>query len=73
METHRCVEFTGVELVGGTKLAALVEKVATSLVEKSAAGCSSGEDGRRCGGEPSEEDDWTRGFWRGRVDERLGH
>jgi hypothetical protein len=35
----------GVELAGGAKLAALVEKVATSPVEKAAAGRSSGEDG----------------------------
>jgi hypothetical protein len=28
---------------------------------------------RRCDGEASGEDDWMRGFWRGRVDERLGH
>jgi hypothetical protein len=37
MEARWCVEFTGVELVGGAKLAALVEKVAT--------GRSGGEDG----------------------------
>jgi hypothetical protein len=36
---------TGVELAGDAKLAALVEKVATSPVEKAAAGRSSGEDG----------------------------
>jgi hypothetical protein len=59
MEAHRCVEFTDVELAGGTKIAALVKKATTSLVEKAAVGRSCGEDGprwaakvgRRCHGE----------------------
>jgi hypothetical protein len=38
MEARRCVEFTGVELVGGAKLAALVEKAAAGPVEKTVVG-----------------------------------
>ena len=37
------MEFTGVELVGGAELAALVEKVATAPVEKAAASPCAGE------------------------------
>jgi hypothetical protein len=43
-EAHRHVEFTGVELTGGAKLAALVEKATTGPVEKAAAGPCAGED-----------------------------
>jgi len=37
------VEFTGVELAGGAKLVALVEKATAGLVEKAAAGACTGE------------------------------
>ena len=49
MEARRCVEFTDVELAGGTELAALVEMVATGPVEKAVTGRSNGEDGPRAG------------------------
>ena len=45
MEAHCCVEFTGVELIGGVELAAPVEKVAAGPVEKAAASHSGGEGG----------------------------
>ena len=49
MEAHRCVEFTAVELAGGTELTAPVQKAMTGLVDKVVVGCSSGEDGPRTG------------------------
>ena len=49
MKARRCVEFTGVELVGGAELAAPMEKVATGPVGKAVAGRSGGEDEPRAG------------------------
>ena len=43
MEARRHVEFTGVELTRGVEIAAPVEKTATGLVEKAAAGRRAGE------------------------------
>jgi hypothetical protein len=40
------VEFTGVELIGGTELTAPVEKATTGSAEKAAAGYSGGEGGQ---------------------------
>jgi hypothetical protein len=48
METRRHMEFTEVELTGGTELASLVEKAAAGPMEKVDAGPCAGEarDGR---------------------------
>jgi hypothetical protein len=38
MEARRCVEFTGVQLVGGMEITASVEKVTAGPVEKAVTG-----------------------------------
>jgi hypothetical protein len=53
MEARRCVEFTDVELVGDAEFAAPMEKDATSLVEKAAAGP------RALEGRDAQEARWT--------------
>jgi hypothetical protein len=49
MEACRYVEFTGVELVGGMELAALMDEAATCPVGKAAAGRFGGEEEPRVG------------------------
>jgi hypothetical protein len=74
MEACRHVEFTGVELIGGAELAALVEKDAASPVEKAAAGPHTLEGHDR-------REEWRRGRktgccalarWRYRLAEQRG-